>query len=208
MDERININNDLVYSSWKASCDKDCCCHDECKCPTGATGPRGATGERGATGANGATGDVGPTGGTGASGPGFNSILNGVITANKVGIPVGGAIGFDTVSILGPDFSYNPISGVFTINTTGIYVIDWKFSVTPNPLTTSIQIDLEKLPGPTFVGGISITATNPTLNGSILAYIAIAGDQLEFVNNSNGPISIVLAGIVGPIGTICMFRIA
>ncbi|WP_304519383.1 hypothetical protein [Clostridium estertheticum] len=166
---------------------------------TGATGnPTGMTGVTGATGAT----------GVGVTGPAFNSLLNGVLTTNRAAIPVGSIIGFDTVNVLGPDLSYNPITSIFTINTTGIYIIDWKFSVTPAPLTTSIQIDLQNVVGPTFLGGISITATNPTLNGSILAYIATAGDSFDFVNSSNGTIGIVLSGLNGPIGTICIFRIA
>ena len=219
-------------------CHCHCHCHHRCKCPTGATGATGATGPRGATGATGPQGVQGPTGftgvtgakgatgatgatgaagvtgatgtigRTGATGPAFNSYLNGVITSNKISIPVGGIVIYDTVNITGSNLSYNPMTGLFTFNTTGVYVFDWKLSVTPNPLTTSIRIDLAKFPGATFVGGISITATNPTLNGSNIVYAATAGESLGFVNNSNGPISIVLAGISGPIGTISVFRIA
>jgi hypothetical protein len=80
-------------------------------------------------------------------------------------------------------------------------------SVTPNPLTTAIEIDLEKSPS-TFIAGISITVTNPTVTGSNVIYAATAGDIFSFVNNSNGPISIVLAGLVGPIGTVSVLRTA
>ena len=210
----ININNEVKYSCWEPNrCNKKCCPN----VVTGPTGATGATGARGATGAagitgatgtNGATGTTGGIGATGATGPAFNSILNGVITSNKIDIPIGGIVFYDNVNILGPDFSYDSGTGRFKINTSGIYIIDWKFSVTPNPLTTSIQVDLERFPGPNFIGGISITATNPTLNGSIFAYVATAGDELGFINTSNGFISIVLVGITGPIGTITMFRIA
>ena len=81
-------------------------------------------------------------------------------------------------------------------------------SVTPVPLTTAIEIDLEKLPGPIVVGGISITVTNPTVTGSNVIYAATAGDTLRFANNSNGPVSIVLAGLSGSIGTVSILRTA
>ncbi|WP_443661205.1 hypothetical protein [Clostridium sp.] len=148
------------------------------------------------------------TGGTGVTGvTGNTGFLNAVITTNKESIPVGGIIYYDTINILGPDYSYDSETGLFTIKTTGIYTIDWKFSVTPNPSTTSIQIDLVKFPAETFIAGISITATNPTLNGSLISYPATAGDTFGFVNNSNGLISILLVGITGPIGTATIFRI-
>jgi hypothetical protein len=66
---------------------------------------------------------------------------------------------------------------------------------------------MKKFPSLTFVGGIGITATNPVVNGSNIVYAATAGDSLGFVNSSNGPISIVLEGLPGPIGTISVFRI-
>lgn len=149
--------------------------------------------------------DTGVTGITGTTGD--TEFLNAVITTNKESIPVGDVIHYDTVNISGPDYSYDQTTGLFTINTTGIYIIDWKFSVTPNPLTTSIQIDLVKFPAQTFIAGISITATNPTLNGSLIAYTATAGDTLGFVNNSNGLISILVVGITGPLATATIFRI-
>ena len=150
----------------------------------------------------GATGTIGSTGTTGDTG-----FLNAVITTNKESIPIGGVIIYDTVNISGPDYSYDSTTGLFKIKTTGTYVIDWKFSVTPDPKTTSIQIDLEKFPAKTFIGGISITSTNPTLNGSLIAYTATAGDTLGFVNNSNGPISVLVVGITGPISTATIYRI-
>ena len=141
------------------------------------------------------------------TGPGFNSYLNGVITTEKRSIATGAIIIYDNVNIVGPDYSYNSLTGLFTFNTTGVYVLDWKISVTPNAGTVSIQIDMVKFPGPIFVGGISITATNPMLNGSNIVYAATAGDTFGFVNNSTGPISVVLVGLLGPIGTISIHRI-
>jgi len=113
---------------------------------------------------------------------------------------------YDNLDIVSGDYSY--ASGIFTINTTGIYVFDWKLSITPNPGTTSIQIDLERVLGPTFEAGISITATNPVTNGCLHVVNATAGDQFELVNNSLGPVSLVLVGLTGPIGTIAIFRLS
>ncbi|WP_312884214.1 collagen-like protein [Clostridium psychrophilum] len=168
---------------------------------TGATGDNGVTGATGDNGVTGATGDVGATGATGdngvtgATGPGLNSYLNGVITGTTVGIAVNDTILFDTVNVVGTDYTYTPGAGIFTINTTGVYVFDWKVNVTPNPGTVSIQIDLVKASDLSFVGGISVIATNPILNGASIVYAATAGEQLKFVNTSSGPISIVLVGI-------------
>ncbi|MCJ7688743.1 MAG: hypothetical protein MUO60_05410, partial [Clostridiaceae bacterium] len=144
---------------------------------------------------------------TGSQGPGFNSYLNGVITINQPLILVGSTIIYDAVNIVGPDFSYNPITGYFTINTTGVYVFQWKVAITPYPLTLAIQIDLEKVPGPIFIGGISIPVTHPTVTGSQIIYAATAGDTLRFANNSNGSVSLVLTGLLGPIATVSAFRI-
>jgi hypothetical protein len=112
------------------------------------------------------------------------------------------------VNIVGPDLSYNAATGIFTINTTGVYVIDWKFAVTPVPLTFALEIDLEAFPSAVRIGGISIIVTNPTVSGSNVIYSATAGQSFRFANNSNGPISIVLTALSGPIGTLSFFRIA
>ncbi|WP_291634762.1 hypothetical protein, partial [Clostridium sp.] len=136
----------------------------------------------------------------------FNSFANGVITTNKLDIPITGTIIYDAVNIVGTDLIYTPATGVFTINTTGVYVIGWKIAVTPNPGTVSIEIDLvSSLRG--IIGGISITATNPIISGSNRIYAATAGETFRFVNNSSGPISMVLVGLTGPIGTVSIHRI-
>ena len=41
----------------------------------------------------------------------------------------------------------------------------------------------------------------------MLIYAATAGETFRFVNNSDGPISIVLVGLSGNIGTVSAFRI-
>ena len=181
------VNSD---SHWQCNDEDLSHCHHKCKiCPTGPAGP------------------IGPIGPIGPVGPGFNSYLNGVITTDKLSLAVGDIIIYDTVNIIGPDYNYNPLTGLFTIRTAGVYVIDWKLCVSPEAGTVSIQIDLDKFPGPTFVGGISITTTSPTLNGTNLVYTAAAGDILGFVNTSSGPVSMLLVGITGPIGTISIHRI-
>ncbi|MBU3182797.1 hypothetical protein [Clostridium psychrophilum] len=190
--EKYECNNS-THSFWRCS-DEDYPCYQP-KCKNGLPGPAGPVGP------------VGPGGPQGPIGPGFNSYLNGVITTNRVGIAVGEVIPYDTVGIVGPDYSYNALTGILTVNTTGVYVFDWRLCVTPDPGTVSIQIDMVKFPDLTFVGGISITATNPLLNGSDIVYAATAGDTFGFVNNSNGAISLVLVGLLGPIGTISIHRI-
>ncbi|QSW19956.1 hypothetical protein J1C67_01770 [Clostridium gasigenes] len=66
---------------------------------------------------------------------------------------------------------------------------------------------MEQVPSATRIGGISILVTNPTLSGSNVIYAATAGESFRFANNSNGPISIVLTVLSGPIGTLSIFRI-
>lgn len=125
--------------------------------------------------------DIGATGGTTITGASGNTgFLNAVITTNRESIPGGGVVIYDNANILGPNYSYNSKTGLFTIKTTGIYVIDWKNSVATDPLTISIQIDLERFLTQTFID-----------------YNETAGYILEFVNNSNGPISILVIGIMG-----------
>ncbi|MGH4117289.1 hypothetical protein [Clostridium sp.] len=135
----------------------------------------------------------------GPPGPGFNSYLNGVILMNKVSILTSGTIIYDTVDIVGADFSYNA--------TTGVYVFQWKISVTPGPLTFALQIDLVKSPSLSIIGGISVVSTNPVVTGSNIIYAAEAGEELAIINGSIGAISIVYTTTPEIIGTISVFRI-
>lgn len=129
--------------------------------PTGATGPEGPRGFRGPRGPEGATGDEGlqgiqgptgndgPTGSTGPTGPtgqqGLSSFSYFSKTTNDTVLPSEPII-FDFSSPENtPDIS-NDNAGTFTVNTSGIYYINYIIT----PVATSLT--------PRFVSGI-ITST-------------------------------------------------
>ena len=173
--------------------------------PTGTQGVAGPTGPQGVAGPTGPQGDVGPTG---PQGPAFTSYLDGSINVNKLSVPINAVIPYDSVTIIGGDYSYSSITGIFTINTTGLYAFNWKMAITPDPGTLTVQINMVSMPGMGFIAGLGIAVTNPLINGSNIIYSATAGEQITFVNASSGPISLVLTGALSSLGTVSIYRIA
>lgn len=129
--------------------------------PTGATGPEGPRGFRGPRGPEGATGDEGlqgiqgptgndgPTGSTGPTGPtgqeGLTSYAYFSKTTNDTVSPSAPIIFDFSSSSNTPDIS-NDNAGTFTVNTSGIYFINY--------IITPVATDLT----PRFVAGI-VTST-------------------------------------------------
>ena len=112
------------------------CCPLEPLCPPGPTGaqgntgPTGPTGAQGNTGANGVTGSTGPTGATGATGSAGSCILKGLqlqlVGGKGSTIAVNDTVIFDSaINDQTTDISYQPLTGVFTIYTTGNYFVSW-----------------------------------------------------------------------------------
>ncbi len=96
---------------------------------------------------------------------------------------------------------------MFTILTSGVYVIEWKFSVTPVAGTTALEVDMNLFPGTIFVDGIAVSSTIDMLVGTVTVYTATAGDTFGFINGSDGPVDILTTAAPGPIGTVSVFRI-
>lgn len=119
--------------------------------PRGREGPVGPTGEEGLQGIQGPTGNQGspgPTGPTGPTGPiGLSSFAFFSKTTNE-SVPPSSPIIFNFNSPNNtPDISNNG-AGTFTVNTTGIYFINYEITPIANSTT------------PRFVAGI-VTSTEP-----------------------------------------------
>lgn len=121
---------------------------------TGATGATGLTGATGATGTTGAAGTTGTTGATGATGAtGFSAftpeIANAYLDANQT-VGIGAPVLFNNVpTLLG--ITYN--SGVFTINTTGYYLV---YYATTSSQDVGISINGITYPGSIFTSDSSL----------------------------------------------------
>jgi Collagen triple helix repeat (20 copies) len=108
--------------------------------PEGVTGPQGATGPTGATGSTGATGArgaMGLTGVTGATGPAISANYVSSYSTNTQSITNGLNPPFLPVVIepvlfvadLFPPVGIINNGASFTINTTGIYLINWEYTL-------------------------------------------------------------------------------
>ncbi|EJR30376.1 hypothetical protein, partial [Bacillus mycoides] len=109
----------------------------------GIQGPIGPTGPQGIQGIQGNPGPVGPTGGTGATGPtgpafefgtlyGINSLLSPILGINL------------TFGSIGPisGMTANAASGIITVNTSGIYEINFSLTAREGGAGEPIQYSL------------------------------------------------------------------
>lgn len=147
---------------------------------TGATGVTGATGLTGATGVTGATGDTGPSGAT--------AVLAG-IQAQLIGssggiVGLGSPVLFDTIISDSSNIIYNPLTGEFTITTSGNYFISWWVATDDAP-GTFIQFSVQ------LNGANNISASTPLLTGQLngtALYTIVAPATIRLINTSNGTV--------------------
>lgn len=145
----------------------------------GPRGPEGATGEEGLQGIQGPTGNAGPTGATGPTGPtgpqGLSSFAYFSKTTNDPVMP-GSPIIFDFSSPNNTLDIINNGAGIFTVNTSGVYFIN--YIITP----------LADEGTPTFVAGL-VASTTPIMPESFYkiepttgagSNIAVLAGQLLF----------------------------
>lgn len=103
----------------------------------GATGSAGMPGDTGVTGPTGSTGPTGPTGETGIAGPTgatgasfepayFNAVYNGGYQEVAPEANVSFVLAFQS-----GDFSFTPNGSEITVNTAGIYRIDYALTIKP-----------------------------------------------------------------------------
>lgn len=135
------------------------------------------------------------------------SFLNGVIRTSR-SVPVGGIVGLDEATGVGSDIDYSAATGMFTVNTTGLYLFAWNFTVTPQQGVTAVQIRLEQCPQELAVAGIGIQSSGPVPNGSTALVYSAAGQQYAFINRSGGLIFINGLGPDFAVGNVAVVRLA
>ncbi len=167
---------------------------------TGVTGPIGPTGLDGVAGTNGATGATGPTGATGVAGlsptgatgaQGVTGPAAALLSLNFAHvftqgihiINVGSPIVFDQQTVIsGAAISYNSLTGIFTINTTGSYLVLYGANVYSHGDRIAIKQNAVVVTATEISSGQQF---NELITGS--AYMSLtAGDQISLINNNGG----------------------
>ncbi|MFZ5975429.1 MAG: hypothetical protein ACOYU3_08485 [Bacillota bacterium] len=113
----------FIKPVWDGGHWDDCFCCD-CDCPPGPPGPRGPKGHDGHPGHKGATGATGATGASGDLAQ-LRAIQAQLVNGGGDVIADGARIVFDTVNDQSPDITYNALTGEFTLNAEGNYLVTW-----------------------------------------------------------------------------------
>lgn len=173
---------------------------------TGPMGPAGPTGSRGATGLSGPTGPQGPMGPTGsqgmtgATGPGvepayFNAVYNGggQQVAPEEAIPF-------LLAYQSGDFTFIPGSSVITVDTPGIYRIDYEVMLRPSNglINAAYAVAINGIENPlSFFGSYSANLADTErvlLSGFFIASIP-AGATVSLRNKSSTADSLAGTGV-------------
>lgn len=102
-----------------------------CYCGPGSQGPTGPQGERGITGPQGPMGPQGEAGATGPQGPGVvPSFFNAVVNGGAQDVSPEGEVSF-LLAYHSGDFLFTPGAYAITVNTAGIYRIDYTVTLRP-----------------------------------------------------------------------------
>ena len=119
----------------------------------GATGPTGPAGPQGLAGATGATGATGPTG-AGVAPSYFDAAANG----GAQDVPPGGEVTFQTAYQSG-DFVFSPNTSTITVNTAGVYRVDYALTLRPEDGTVNAAyaVAINGLENPLSFAGVRIT---------------------------------------------------
>lgn len=107
------------------------CCNSCCEGPPGPPGPKGKPGPAGPQGKPGPAGPQGEIGPPGPPGAGVEpSYFNAVISGGFQTIPPEGDVNF-LIAYQSGDFSFTPNTAKITVNTGGVYRIDYSLLIRP-----------------------------------------------------------------------------
>lgn len=158
------------------SCANKCCC---CRGPSGPTGAQGPPGVQG------------PTGPAGPPGPGIEpAYFNAVYNGGSQDVPPEGLVIFLLARQSG-DFSFTAGSDTITINTAGVYKIDYAVTIRPNEglINAAYAIVVGGLEDPLSFFGQYIDNDPDTfrieLNGFFITDNLSAGTTIQLRNKSS-----------------------
>ncbi|WP_052446924.1 collagen-like protein [Candidatus Soleaferrea massiliensis] len=157
--------------------------------PQGVAGATGATGPAGAQGPAGATGATGPTGAQGVAGPGFEpAYFNAAVNGGAQDVPAEGDVTF-LLAYQSGDFAFTPNTSAITVNTAGVYRIDYTVTLRPenNQFNAAYAVAINGLENPlSFFGLYADNAADTQraeLSGSFITAIP-AGATVALRNKS------------------------
>lgn len=168
--------------------------------PIGPTGSQGMTGPTGPIGAQGEAGPQGNSGATGPTGPGvepayFNAVYNGggQQVAPEEAIPF-------LLAYQSGDFTFIPGSSVITVDTPGIYRIDYEVMLRPSNglINAAYAVAINGIENPlSFFGSYSVNLSDTErvlLSGFFIASIP-AGATVSLRNKSSTADSLAGTGV-------------
>lgn len=140
--------------------------------------------------------EAGPRGPQGIPGTAFNSFLNYYQTTAPITAIPGAIMIINQVGLTnGTDISYDTVTGVMTINTTGIYVFNWHFNIAAEEGFDDLIISLENAATNARINLTGFTTTEGTpvmqVSGSAIA-ILTAGTIVAFRNRSDTSVTTVV----------------
>lgn len=161
----------------------NCCCH-------GPAGPQGEAGPQGPMGPQGPVGPQGETGLQGPAGPGVRpAYFNAVMQGGFQDVSPEGNVYF-LLAFQSGDFSFTPNTAEITVNTAGIYRIDYSVLVRPAAglLNTAYAVAINGVENPlsffgTYLGELANTE-RITLSGMFITSIP-AGATVVLRNKSS-----------------------
>lgn len=169
----------------------DCCdCYNCCQGPIGPQGEPGPQGPVGPQGEPGLQGPAGPHGEPGPQGPGIQpAYFNAVMQGGFQDVEPEGAVNF-LIAYKSNDFSFTPNTAEITVNTGGIYRIDYTVLIRPvtGLLNIAYAVAINGIENPlSFFGAYSDTLTTTErieVTGMFIAPIA-AGSTVMLRNKSS-----------------------
>jgi hypothetical protein len=175
-----------------------CCCSD-CVCPAGPQGPKGSQGTAGPSGPVGAQGFIGPQGPQGIQGPPgtpctAQATYGGAYSSVTQIIPSGEAPVFESITQASADidFTMAAITGIITINRTGIYSIEFATQGTltppfPKPVPAfsfSLLQNGVLVPGSAYTSFTSSPNDTVSHTGGTTLISVVTGDTIQLLNTS------------------------
>ena len=158
--------------------------------PQGLQGGQGPAGQPGEAGAAGPQGEAGPAGPQGPAGPGVQpAYFNAVMQGGFQDVAPEGSVRF-LIAFQSGDFSFTPNTTEITVNTAGVYRIDYSLLVRPaaGQLNIAYAVAINGLENPlsffgTYSSGLADTQRTE-VTGMFIASIA-AGSTVALRNKSS-----------------------